>query len=205
MDRRQAMKIVTLGALAPAAWHAIGRTAGDPDLAWAAGGYQLRFFSEDENRFLDQLMEMIIPADEHSPGASAAQVSLFADWMVSSGDTDQRRNWKNGLTLMRDKAAAGSIGGALASAAAGESDPQTEIERFFVMLKRMTVDGYYTSEIGIRQDLSYDGNTYLARFPGCEPARHSHATGNPKADEGVSRPVTVTRPEACGGGPNAKA
>jgi hypothetical protein len=203
MDRRQAMKIVTLGVLVPAAWDRIGRAAREPDLAWAPGSYRLRFFSEEENRFLDELMEMIIPADEHSPGASAAQVSLFADRMVSSGDTDEQRNWKTGLKLMRDKAAAGSIDEALANAAAGESDPHTEIERFFVMLKRMTVNGYYTSEIGIHQDLSYDGNTYLTPFPGCEPARHPHATGNPQADGGVPRPVS--RPEARGGGPNAKA
>ena len=77
---------------------------------------------------------------------------------------------------MHDEAAAGSVVDALAKAAAGESDPQTEIERFFIILKRMTVDGYYTSEIGIRQDLNYDGNTFLDRFPGCGPAPHSRAS-----------------------------
>ena len=178
------MKIVALGALAPTALYRISRAAGEPDLAWAAGDYSLQFFSEEENQFLDQLMEMIIPAEEHSPGASAAQVSLFADRMVSSGDAEEKRAWRTGLKLMRDEAAASSIGDALAKAATSESDPHTEIERFFVILKRMTVDGYYTSEIGIRQDLNYDGNTYLDRFLGCEPsgepARHPHATEHPR-------------------------
>ena len=178
------MKIVALGALAPAAWDRIGQATGEPHLAWTTGDYRLQFFSEEENRFLDQLMEMIIPADGHSPGARAAQVSLFADRMVSSGDADEKREWRTGLKLMRDEAAARTTVDALAKAAAGESDPRTELERFFVILKRMTVDGYYTSEIGIRQDLNYDGNTYLDRFLGCEasgvPARHPHATGNPK-------------------------
>jgi hypothetical protein len=171
MHRRQAVKIVALGALAPAAWDRIGGAAGEPDLAWGTGDYRLQFFSEGENRFLDQLMEMIIPADEHSPGASAARVSLFADRMVSAGDADEKRNWRRGLKLMLDEAAAGSTVDALAKAAAGESHPQTELERFFVILKRMTVNGYYTSEIGIRQDLNYDGNTYLGRFPGCDSER----------------------------------
>jgi len=178
------MKIVALGVLAPAAWYRIRQAADVPDLAWAAGDYRLQFFSEEESHFLDQLMEMIIPAEEHSPGASSAQVSLFADRMVSSGGVDEKNEWRTGLKRMRDEAAGSSIGDALAKAAAGESDPHTEIERFFVILKRMTVDGYYTSEIGIRQDLNYDGNTYLDRFLGCEasggPARHSHATGDPK-------------------------
>ena len=201
------MKIIALGALAPAAWYRIGRGAGEPDLAWAASDYRLQFFSEEENRFLDQLMEIIIPTDQHSPGASAARVSLFADRMVSAGDADEKRNWRTGLKLMRDEAAPGSMVDALAKAAAGESDPHTELERFFVILKRMTVDGYYTSEIGIRQELNYDGNAYLAQFPGCdpsdEPARHPRATGSPKADGGASRPVT--RSGVRGGGPNAKA
>jgi hypothetical protein len=31
----------------------------------------------------------------------------------------------------------------------------------------MTVNGYYSSEIGIHQDLEYQGNTYVAEFPEC--------------------------------------
>ena len=165
------MKIVGLASLAPAASCRFTWAAGEPDIAWAAGDYRLQFFTEDENRFLDQLMEMIIPADDHSPGASAAKVSLFADRMVSSSDEDEKAQWKTGLKLIRDEARASSMSDALAQAAAGESNPHTGIERFFVVLKRMTVDGYYTSEIGIHQDLNYDGNTYLDRFVGCEPAR----------------------------------
>ena len=116
MHRRQAVKIVVLSALAPAAWRP-SRPAGEPALAWATVDYHLQFFSEEENRLLDQLMEMIIPADEHSPGASAARVSLFADRMVSAGDADEKRNWRTGLKLMRDEAAAGSMVEALAKAA----------------------------------------------------------------------------------------
>jgi hypothetical protein len=33
-------------------------------------------------------------------------------------------------------------------------------------LRRITSDGFYTSEIGI-QDLQYIGNTFLKSFPGC--------------------------------------
>lgn len=54
----------------------------------------------------------------------------------------------------------------MARAAAGEAQPQTGLERFFLTLKQMTVDGYYSSEVGIHQDLEYQGNTYVAEFPG---------------------------------------
>src|SRR5262252_1204724 len=113
MHRRQAVKIVVLSAVAPAAWRRMDRAVSEPALAWATGDYHLQFFSEEETRFLDQLMEMIIPADEHSPGASAARVSLFADRMVSAGDAAEKRNWRMGLKLMRDEAGAGSIADAL--------------------------------------------------------------------------------------------
>lgn len=42
------------------------------------------------------------------------------------------------------------------------------LDAFFADTKQATVHGYYTSEIGIHQDLRYKGNTLLAEFVGCE-------------------------------------
>jgi len=33
-------------------------------------------------------------------------------------------------------------------AAAGEAHPQSDLHRFFIRLKQMTVDGYYTTKSG---------------------------------------------------------
>jgi len=41
------------------------------------------------------------------------------------------------------------------------------LEAFFADTKQATIRGYYTSEIGIHQDLRYKGNTLLAEFVGC--------------------------------------
>ena len=112
-------------------------------------------------------MEMIIPADEHSGGAHAAEVAFFADRLISTGSDTGRTEWRDGLRLLNDEAAKSSLAKALASAAQGEANPQTGLERFFVTLKQMTATGYYSSEIGIHQDLQYQGNTYVAEFPGC--------------------------------------
>ncbi|MGH9468801.1 MAG: gluconate 2-dehydrogenase subunit 3 family protein [Terriglobia bacterium] len=161
MKRRTAIKIVALSSLAP------GLKALDADAAWSASDYTLRFFTPEENHLLDELMEMIIPADGHSPGAHAAQVSLFADMMVATSNEKTKAQWRRGLSLMRQEAGRSSLADALAKSSAHEAQPQTELERFFVVLKRMSVDGYYTSAIGIHQDLQYQGNTYLAAFPGC--------------------------------------
>ena len=44
----------------------------------------------------------------------------------------------------------------------GEKGPA---ERFWRTIKSMTADGYYTSKIGLRDELGYVGNTVLDRFP----------------------------------------
>lgn len=41
------------------------------------------------------------------------------------------------------------------------------LEAFFADTKQATIYGYYTSEIGIQQDLRYQGNTFLPQFVGC--------------------------------------
>ena len=109
--------------------------------AGPAEPYQLRFFRPDENELLEALMEMIIPADEHSPGAREAKVSLFADWMVSHAPPATQQEWRTGLQLMNDEARNTSPPEALAKAAAGEAHPDSGLHRFFIRLKQMTVDG----------------------------------------------------------------
>lgn len=171
MKRRTALRIIALGAITPSldAMGATTHCAMPADTAWTPGDYKLQFFTPVENQLVDQLAEMIIPADSHSPGAHAAQVSLFADLMVATSDEAAKTQWRDGLRLFQEAAAKSSLAEALAQAAANEERPTTDLERFFVALKLMTVDGYYTSKIGIDQDLEYLGNTYLDSFPGCEP------------------------------------
>lgn len=165
MERRTALKLVALGALGPAG---IAGARGNwlPGTAWAPGDYRLRFFNREEIELLDRLMEMIIPADEHSPGARAARVILFADLMVATSDDHLKESWRRGLQLMHNEAARSSLEQALAKSALNEGKPGNDLERFYGRLKEMTVNGYYTSAIGIHRDLRYQGNTYLPSFPG---------------------------------------
>jgi Gluconate 2-dehydrogenase subunit 3 len=174
MERRTALKIAVLGAFIPTR---IASAAGNglQGAAWTPGNYRLRFFNRQEIDLLDSLMEMIIPADEHSPGARAAQVSLFADLIVATGDNHSKELWRKGLQLMRDEAAQSSLKAALAKSSANEGKPKTDLELFYGRLKEMTVNGYYTSAIGIHRDLRYQGNTFLASFPGTsEPQAQDH-------------------------------
>jgi len=174
MERRELLKLVALTALSPkvnvlqaaAACHVDAVPKPDP------AQYKLHFFSEDESLLLDRLMEMIIPADSHSPGAHAAKTNLFADLMVATGDDSAKKQWQDGLRLIREEAARSSLAEALRKASVNEGNPQTDLEQFFALLKQMTVDGYYTSETAIHQDMEYLGNTYLAAFPECTHPEH---------------------------------
>jgi hypothetical protein len=179
MERRTALKIVALSALTKnlgtAQAAAMEHCAMPAGTAWSASQdtYKLQFFTEAENALLDQLTEMIIPADGHSPGAHAARVSLFADLMVATGDEPAKSRWRNGLARIQEEAKKSSLSDALAQAARlSETTPSSAMGRFFVALKQMTVNGYYTSEIGIHQEMGYIGNTYLSEFPGCDHPEH---------------------------------
>ena len=52
-----------------------------------------------------------------------------------------------------------------------DADPGLPV-RFFRVMKNLTADGYYTSRVGLLEELGYTGNTALARFPSCTVPEH---------------------------------
>jgi gluconate 2-dehydrogenase subunit 3-like protein len=134
--------------------------------------YRYQFFSKEEAALFDSVAEHIIPADEHSPGAHEARVSGFADLMISTGPDYVKEDWRSGLQLLATELRGGDVQAWLEHVSANEDNPQTVLEIFFRTMKEMTINGYYTSRIGIHQDLKYQGNTYVTVFPGCEHPEH---------------------------------
>lgn len=144
---------------------------------------QLRFFTRREKEILDVLTDLIIPADHHSLGAKAADVSAFIDRVVSVSPDATQRLWREGLAEL-DRLSHERLGKVFAQASPeeqtailreisqNEQNPQTLLERFFRELKSRTIDGYYTSEIGIHQELVYRGNRWMKDFPGCTHPEH---------------------------------
>ena len=178
MKRRTALQVLTAGPsqLAVAQHHSI-------TLAQAPQSYKPQFFNAEQMALLDQLTEMIIPADDHSPGAREAKVGLFIDLIVAHSGKDIQRQWSSGLKLVEAEAqtrasrpflkcSEAERDRILAAMAAGEAEPKTELEHFFARLKLITVDGYYTSAIGIHRELKYKGNAVLSEFPGCSHSDH---------------------------------
>jgi len=146
------------------------------------GPRSVRFLTAAEYALLDELSELIIPADEHSPGARAALVAGYIDArLAESLEPDWQARWRAGLqavdALSRElngkpllEATPDQRVSVLTRMAAGESDPQTPLDRFFKELKWWTVFGYYTSKIGIHRDQEYKGNVYQpGEYAGFDP------------------------------------
>ncbi len=147
-----------------------------------AGQQHLEFFHRDEFEMLDVLSEIIIPADDHSPGAHAAQVAQFIDELISQSPEKTKQLWRQGLARIEGMAGAQYSRRFTACSAAEqtalmrlisqhEESPQQLEEKFFTELKRATIDGYYRSAIGIHQDLQYQGNKYVGAFPECNDGK----------------------------------
>jgi hypothetical protein len=129
---------------------------------------------------LDELTEILIPADDHSGGARAAGVAAFIDAMLAEEfDPSVKASFVTGLALVDGLAQQrhGRRFLALSPAereaivetlAEGEQDPKTDEARFFVILKERTVRGYYTSRLGIHDEMNYLGNTMQEDYSGID-------------------------------------
>src|ERR1041384_2313590 len=184
LNRREAIKTIGTGVGVIASLPVLGGTLRAQELAahdHSRNGSQatapakaqpLKFFTDEENKTVLEMSERIIPADDNSPGAKAARVNEYIDLIVSESPA------------AINKMSTGKFGKAFAQTtidqqveilkeiSRNEKSPQTVEERFFRTIKYATIDGYYTSEIGIHKELHYKGNAYLKEFTGCTHPEH---------------------------------
>ena len=151
--------------------------------------YSPRFFSLDEYAVVDILAEMIIPAD-NKPGAHDAQVARYIDFVVLSAaefSPALQRQWTEGLEWL-ESASQKQWKKSFRDLAATEREqlmtdmslPERDTSvgkdhpgfKFYELVKGMTVEGFYTSRIGLIEVLNYQGLNYLAEFPGCTHPEH---------------------------------
>jgi Gluconate 2-dehydrogenase subunit 3 len=138
------------------------------------------FFTSGELALAEELAELIIPTDDHSPGAKAAGVAPYINSQLAEAWEDaDRTTWRQGL-LQVDQLSQNINGvpflqaspeqrvAVLTRMAANESSPKLPEEKFFAELKSKVAHAYYTSEIGIKQEMEYKGNTYLTEFVGTD-------------------------------------
>lgn len=154
-------------------------------------GALLEVLTAEEHELVATLVDLIIPATD-TPGARAVGVQEYIDRMLAGEDADARDTFRRGLAWI-DRHARERFGAAfvalpepdrvriltdLATAdQAASADPAGVA--FFEEIKRRTVEGYYRSEVAIRQELPYLGTQTLDRFDGC--THREHLDWTPKA------------------------
>jgi len=187
ITRRDILKTLAIGAaggsvlqIVPlqAAQHAHRLVANEK----AHSPYRPKFFSPHQYQTLTALCDAIIPTDDHSEGAVKAGAPEFID-LLTSENKDYQLALGGGLMWLDSFCADRFSSTWLACTPAqkkevldliayrknADTDPSlSQGVEFFAFLRRLTSDGFYTSEIGIK-DLQYVGNTYLREFPGCPP------------------------------------
>lgn len=183
-DRREALKII--GAISStcafpfSASELYGQHAHSPGAE--APPAAPRFFTPEEFAAVSRIADLIIPATA-TPGAVAAGVPAYIDSVVAAAEqhqetfrgglrwldrTSRRRHGKAFVNLTEPQQIA-ILTPLCKSADAGRLNGLGE--KLFHAIKAMTADGYYTSRIGMTQELGFAGGAVLAGFPECT---HEH-------------------------------
>jgi gluconate 2-dehydrogenase gamma chain len=147
-------------------------------LAWQSaqeGAYTPKALSAHEYRTLERLTDLIIPVENGAPGAVAAGAAAWID-MLASENAQLKQIYVTGLgwldAAMKPRAAdfvsaAPAEQTAMLDRIAYRRNQSAELApgiEFFTWARRMTVDAFYTSEIGIR-DIDYQGNRPMMVYP----------------------------------------
>jgi hypothetical protein len=191
-SRRELLQALTLAGLASnfsgfSRWsYALGEEMKpnhhqDAPVQISHAAYTPQFFSPNEYRTVEVLADLILPSTEDSshqpqPGAKDAGVAEFIDFMVDS-DLSLQPQFREGLAWLDNasKPAAGfaalpaqqqnALLDRLAYKAKHRASEKTGQE-FFLLFRKYTVMGFYTSRTGL-ESLDYPGLKFYGASPGC--------------------------------------
>lgn len=137
-----------------------------------------RFFNQEDFAAISRIADLIIPETD-TPGAIGAGVPSYID-LVISRNTDQQLvvadglRWLDGesnklagkkfIELEEDQQL--SLLEPLCEACDAKNTRARNVQ-FFSLIKSLTADGYYTSKVGLLQELGYTGDQARAGFPDC--------------------------------------
>jgi hypothetical protein len=193
VNRRHALRTIAagVGATASALWVENLRVLAQDHAAHLAAttspqaaSYVPKAMNAHQFETVGTLVELIIPTTD-TPGARTALVDRYVDSVLVSARKEDRDRFLAGLkwldarssTLFRSAfigstpAQQADLLTRLSAEGAGNHEPRTGVE-FFTAIKTMTIAGYYTTEIGLRQELGDDGRLMLAAFEGCTHPEH---------------------------------
>ena len=127
--------------------------------------YEPTYFTPAEYRTLEILTDLIIPEDE-TPGAKQAGVSEFIDFMAAHGEHEIQKPLREGISRLagfNNLSSQQQVSMLRELAGKPADDPGN---KFFRLIRRYTVMGYYTSRVGLRE-LDYPGLRFYSASPSC--------------------------------------
>ena len=181
MNRRQTIKLLAGGAAWWAAPADLRRAAEFVATARAGGrAYEPKVFTPHEWETVRVLVDLIIPKDDRSGGATDAGVPEFMDFMLGD-DPDLETPVRGGLAWL-DHECDGRYGKPFVACTGAERTAvlddiawpkRAKPERaagvaFFNRFRDLTASGFFSSKMGV-QDLRYIGNTFVSEWKGCPP------------------------------------
>ena len=147
-----------------------------------SGRYTPKYFNAHQYETLRTLCQEIIPADADCGGAIEAGAPEFIDLLTSENGEYQAK--LGGGMIWLDAGSQQRFGKVFRESTAAQQKEMLDLIayqrnemsdsslrpgiQFFSLLRKLTADGFFTSEIGI-QYLQYIGNGFLDEFPGCPP------------------------------------
>jgi len=141
------------------------------------GGYTPVQLTNHEFRTVSRLAELIVPADTRGGSAVDAGAPEFIDLLCSQNDQltaiyqegirwlDETARVQSGENFIdtSEEAQTDFLDGLVAAERGRSSNNLQEGVSFFSWVRRMAVDAYYTSPIGIN-DIGYQGNQVLNSY-----------------------------------------
>jgi len=123
---------------------------------------------------VERLTDLILPSDG-TPGARDAGVAEFLDFYLAGSSGAAQKQFRDGLEWL-DREGKPFVDltepeqvAKLTAMSSTSADPAGAT--FFPLIRRLTVFGFYTSKVGVKE-LGYLGNSYAAEFPGA--CTHQH-------------------------------
>ena len=149
-----------------------------------AAAWVPKVLSPAQNQAVLALSEAIIPQTT-TAGAAKAGVNQFIDAVIADRPPADRQKFLDGLAWV--DARSGRDAGvpfaqatpaqqtALLTTLSTATDPSPDDRagvEFFKAIKALTITGYYTSEVGMREEMEDNGNMFFLEFPGCTHEQH---------------------------------
>lgn len=196
-SRREALKKIALGTGAMSSLPILGQAAATPAVAHVHRqgseqgslkpnpNWKPLFFDTHQNETVVALAELIIPETD-TPGAKAALANRYIDLVLNEEESDKQKRFIEGLAWIDGRSLrlyskpfiqlSTEQQTALLTPLAdpGNKNPEDRLGvEFFQEMKDFTIFAYYTSQVGMQNELQYDGDEYHTEFLGaCTHPEH---------------------------------